>query len=341
MSAGAAPSARLSPLHLAARALRDPLVLLIIGIVLAGSLTSPYYFTLHNFDTLFRSIAVIGLLSLGVTVVMLTGRIDLSVAAVMVFSVIAAVVATKAVGEAVGARWLVRGNSFVGPSGMVIALTLLTGTLAGLINGIGVAWLKVSSFIMTLVALTALRGGNYILTNGHPYYLQSPGIGWIGDATVLGIPFSFVVFLLVLLALALLIGATAFGRRIYAIGGNEKAAAYAGLKTDRVVILAFAISGLCAAIAGVLFTARLKSVDAPLASGYELTAIAIAVIGGTALSGGIGSPWRTLLGAVAFAAGLNLLSIWGVGTWYQNLAIGLALLVAVGLSPSSRQRIRL
>lgn len=334
--------ARTNALLPAARKLvRDPLIWLIIGIVLLGSFTSPYYFTLQNFDTLMRSIAVIGLLSLGVTVVLLVGRIDLSVAAVMIFSVILAVVITDAVGDAIGARWLVRGNSFIGPSAMLIALTLVIGVVAGLINGIGVAWLKVSSFIMTLVTLTALRGGNYILSNGHPFYLQSPTITWIGNATILGIPFSFVVFLIVLTLLVWLIGATTFGRRIYAIGGNEKAAAYAGLKTDRYVLVSFVISSLYAAIAGVLFTARLQSVDAPLAAGYELTAIAIAVIGGTALSGGIGSPWRTLLGALAFAGGLNLLAIWGVSTWYQNLAVGLTLLIAVGMSPASRQKIRL
>ncbi|HEV8036493.1 ABC transporter permease [Yoonia sp.] len=319
----------------------DPLIWLILGIVILGSLTSPYYLTLQNFDTLMRSMAVIGLLALGVTVVLLTGRIDLSVAAIMIFSVILAVVLTNAVGEALGLRWLVKGSTFVGSSWIFVALTILIGGLAGLVNGIGVAWLKVSSFIMTLVMLTALRGGNFILSSGRPYYLQTPAIDWIGTATIFGVPFSFWVFLAVLVFLAWLIGATTFGRRIYAVGGNEKAAAYAGLKTDRYVLIAFVISGLCSAIAGVIFTARLRSVDAPLASGYELTAIAIAVIGGTALSGGIGSPWRTLLGAMAFAGGLNLLSIWGIGTWYQNLAVGLALLVAVGLSPASRQKIRL
>ena len=128
------------------------------------------------------------------------------------------------------------------------------------------------------------------------------------------------------------------GGRFYAIGGNEKAALYAGIKTRRYVVLAYTISGLCAALAGIIFTARLKSVDAPLAAGYELTAIAIAVIGGTALAGGIGSPWRTLLGSIAFAAGLNLLAIWGVGTWYQNLAIGIVLILSVGLSTMSRKK---
>lgn len=321
--------------------LRDPLILLIIAILLLGSLTSPYYLTMQNFETLMRSMAVIGTLSLGVTVVMLTGRIDLSVAAVMIFSVIVAVSITSWFGGVIGERWVVRGNSFVGPSGMVIILTLVTGAVVGAINGIGVAVFKVSSFIMTLVMLTALRGGNYIVTNGAPIYLQSPTIGWIGDAKYGGVPVSFIVFILVLGLVSWLIGFTTFGRHVYAIGGNEKAAIFSGLKTKRTVVLVFVISGLCSAIAGILFTARLKSVDAPLAAGYELTAIAIAVIGGTALSGGIGSPLRTLLAAIAFSAGLNLLAIWGVGTWYQNLAIGLALLIVVGSSKASRQKIRL
>lgn len=324
-----------------ARMARDPLVILIVAIVGLGSITSEYYLTLRNLDTLLRFMAIIGLLSLGVTVVMLTGRIDLSVAATMVFSVIAAVVLTKTFGEWIGERWMVRGNSFVGPSGIVFVVTLVVGSLIGLINGIGVAYFKVSSFIMTLVTLTALRGGNYILTDGHPYYLQTNAIRWVGNASLYGIPFSFVVFCIVLFCLGWLVGRSNFGRHIYAIGGNEKAAIFAGLKTNKIVVVAFVISGLCSAVAGVLFTARLASVDAPLASGYELTAIAIAVIGGTALSGGVGSPWRTLIAAVAFAAGLNLLSIWGVSSWYQNLAVGLALLVAVGLSPASRQKIDL
>ena len=323
------------------RFLRDPLVWLILAIGLVGALTSEYYLTAANFANLMRNVAVIGLLSLGMTVVLLTGRIDLSVAAVMIFAVIVGVVVMTKVGPMLGERWLVRGNTYSGPIVPVIAIALLSGIGIGAVNGIGIAYLKVSSFIMTLVSLTALRGLNYVLTNGHPYYLKSPVYGWIGDGTVAGLPVSFLIFLAVLTLLMLFVNGTVTGSRFYAIGGNEKAALYAGIKTARYVLLAFMISGLCAAIAGIVFTARLKSVDAPLASGYELTAIAIAVIGGTALSGGIGSPWRTLLGSIAFASGLNLLAIWGVGTWYQNLIIGIVLILAVGLSPMSRNRLRL
>lgn len=318
--------------------LRDPIIWLIVAIFAVGALTSEYYLTALNLENLMRNMAVIGLLSLGMTVVLLTGRIDLSVAALMIFSIIVGVVVMTKVGPMLGERWLVRGNSYAGPIVPVMLIALVTGIVVGAINGIGVAYFKVASFIMTLVSLTALRGLNYVLTNGHPYYLKSPVYSWIGDAKVAGLPVSFLIFLTVLAVLMAFVSGTVRGGRLYAIGGNEKAALYAGIKTQRYVVLAFVISGMCAAIAGIVFTARLKSVDAPLAAGYELTAIAIAVIGGTALSGGIGSPWRTLLGATAFAAGLNLLAIWGVSTWYQNLAIGIVLIVSVGLSRMSHKK---
>jgi len=319
--------------------LRDPIVWLIVLILIVGSVTSEYYMTAANIANLLRSIAVIGLLALGMTVVLLTGRIDLSVAAIMIFSVIVGIVVMAELGPLLGQRWLVKGNTYAGPILPAIAIMLGTGLLIGVLNGIGVAYLKVSSFIMTLVSLTALRGLNYVLTNGHPYYIKSEFYGWIGEGAVLGLPASFVIFLAVLAALILFVNGTTLGSRFYAIGGNEKATLYAGISTPRLVVGAFAISGFCAAIAGIVFTARLKSVDAPLALGYELTAIAVAVIGGTALAGGIGSPWRTLLGAVAFSAGLNLLTIWGIGTWYQNLAIGFVLILAVGLSEMNRKRL--
>jgi ribose/xylose/arabinose/galactoside ABC-type transport system permease subunit len=318
--------------------LRDPLVWLIVLIVVLGTVTSDYYLNAQNFGNLMRNIAVIGLLSLGMTVVLLTGRIDLSVAAVMIFSVIVGVVLAIQIGPMLGERWLVRGSTYAGPFLPVIAITLLAGAAIGAVNGIGVAYLKIPSFIMTLASLTALRGLNFILTNGHPYYFRSSLSGIIGDSSIAHVPLSFLLFLLVLGALMLFVNGTVVGGRFYAIGGNEKAALYAGVKTARYVVLAFVISGLCAAVAGIIFTSRLHSVDAPLASGYELTAITIAVIGGTSLAGGIGSPWRTLIASVAFAAGLNLLTMWGVGSWYQNLVIGIVLIVAVGLTGMKMQK---
>jgi len=318
--------------------LKDPLVWLIVAVIVVGALTSPYFLTPLNLANTMRNTAAIGLLSLGMTSVLLTGRIDLSVAATMVFSVILGVVVTVEIGALLGERWLVRGNQFAGPPLLVIAITLITGIIVGVLNGIGVAYLKVASFIMTLVTLTALRGWNYILTNGHPYYLRGPTFDWIGDSVYFGFPTGFLIFILVLIVLLVFLKGTVMGSRFYAIGGNEVATVYTGIKTNRYVVLAFAISGACSALAGVVLTSRLKSVDAPLGSGYELTAIAIAVIGGVSLAGGIGSPVRAMLAAILFAAVLNLFGIWGVSTWYQNLTIGLALILAVGIS-SVRRRI--
>jgi ribose/xylose/arabinose/galactoside ABC-type transport system permease subunit len=324
-------------LSLVAPLRREPLLWLIAAILLTGAFTSEYYLTGQNIENLLRSVSVFGLLALGMTVVMLTGRIDLSVAATMIFSIVVAVKLMVFMGDALGLRWLVKGNTYAGPAWPFLLIAIATGGLVGVVNGIGIAYFRVAPFIMTLVSLTALRGFNYVLTDGHPYYLRSAVFSFIGDKVVLGIPLSTLVFLVVLVALILFVNGTVAGGRFYALGGSERAARYAGIRTERYVVLAYVLSGLCAAVAGILFTARLKSVDAPLASGYELTAIAIAVIGGTALSGGVGSPWRTLLGSLVFASGLNLLAIWGIGTWYQNLIIGTVLIVAVALSGLGRK----
>jgi len=321
------------------RLFKDPLIWLIVLVFIVGIITSPYFLTPLNLANAIRNSAAIGLLSLGMTMVLLTGRIDLSVAATMVFSVIVGVTITTQIGAVLDERWIVRGNSFVGPPMLVIVITLLAGIGVGILNGIGVAYLKVASFIMTLVMLTALRGLSYIFTNGAPFYLKGATFDWIGDSVYLGMPTGFLIFLAALAVMLLFLKGTVAGSRFYAIGGNEIATMYAGIKTARYVVAAFAISGGCAALAGIVLTARLKSVEAPLGGGYELTAIAIAVIGGVSLAGGIGSPWRTFLATLLFALGLNLFGLWGVSTSYQNLIIGLVLIVAVGIS-SIRQRMK-
>ncbi|MDB5550469.1 MAG: inner-rane translocator [Rhizobium sp.] len=310
---------------------REPILWIILAILIVGAATSPHYLSALNIQNLLRNTALVGLLASGMTVVLITGRIDLSVAANMVFSIIIGVVITAWIGSELGLRWIVKGNTFAGSPLLFVVFSLLTGIAVGAINGVGVAYFKVASFIMTLVSLTALRGLSYLATNGAPFYLKGAFFNWLSDALWLGIPVSFVLlFVLVLLAQSFL-SRTVAGNRLYAIGGNETATLYSGIKTNRYIVAAFALSGLFATMAGLVFTARLKSVEAALAQGYELTAIAIAVIGGVALAGGTGSLWRVLLAAVAFSAGLNLLAMWGVPTWYQNLTIGAVLILAVSL----------
>ena len=162
--------------------------------------------------------------------------------------------------------------------------------------------------------------------------MRSMGVG--------GIPVVAFLLVAVFAAMAWLLHLHRGGRRIYAIGGDEKTARFAGVRVQRWIVLVYMASGLCAALAGLVFTARLTSVDAPMGSGYELIAIAIAVLGGTSLAGGHGSPYRTLCAALVFATGLNLLTLHNVNAWYQDLIIGLVLIAAVALIQWLQQRKR-
>lgn len=315
---------------------RDPMLWLLLIILILGAITSPHYLSALNLQNLLRNAALVGLLSAGMTLVLITGRIDLSVAANMVFATIVGVVVTAWIGREFGLRWIVKGNTFVGSPILFIAISLLTGTLVGCINGIGVAYLKVASFIMSLVSLTALRGLSYLVTNGAPLYLKGEFFNWLSDALWLGVPVSFLLFLTLVVLAQGFLSHTVHGARLFAIGGNETATIYSGIRTQKYIVMAFALAGLFATTGGLVFTARLKSVEAALAQGYELTAVAISVIGGVALAGGTGSLWRVLVAALAFSGGLNLLAIWGVPTWYQNLTIGAVLILAVGLARLQR-----
>jgi ribose/xylose/arabinose/galactoside ABC-type transport system permease subunit len=314
------------------------LVVVLLAIICIGAVSSQYYFTAQNIENFLRSVAIFGILALGMTPVLLTGRIDLSVGAIMIFSVVIAVDLMIWIEALSGVKALVRGNTYKGGEFLLILIALATGGLVGLVNGVGVALLRIPAFIMTLATMTALRGLSFLLTNGHPYYLKTPFYSWLGSSVILGVPVSMWVCLSLFALLALVLGRTVAGRRIYAIGGHERTAEVSGINIPLWIILAFTASGLFAAIAGVLFTARLASVDAPLAAGYELSAIAVAAIGGTSLSGGRGSAYRTFLGALVLAAVMNLMNMLGIGTWYQNLVLGLVVILAVAAADFGRRR---
>lgn len=310
---------------------KHTLLLAFFGLVLMGTLTSEYFLTEANFTNLLRSMAVPAILALGVSFVLLVSRIDLSVASQMIFAPVVGVIAITLFADAMDFRVLVRGNSFTGSSLALVSIALAAGALVGWLNGVGVMYGRITSFIMTLAMMQGLRGMNYYLTGGHAYYLQSPTYTWMGTLELWGIPFSFLVYVALSVIAALALRYTIVGRRLYAIGGDEKSAALAGINVRFWVIMAFIICGLMAAVAGILFTSRLQSVDAPLGFGYELNAIAFAVIGGVSLAGGRGSPYRVFLGALVITTLLNILTLWGFGSWYQNLAMGIVVIGVVAV----------
>jgi len=307
------------------------LLLVFFLIVIVGTFTSEYFFTIVNLQNMVRNMAVPGLLALGVTFVFLVSRIDLSVGSLTIFGPILAVSSLAYLGDIFDFKVLVRGNQYAHSATIIVVVSLFTGIFIGLLNGIGVMYGKITSFIMTLAMMKALWGLNYVLTHGHAFYLQVPTYTWMGTTNILYVPFSTWVFIIMTILASLMMKYTIVGRRIYAIGGDEKTSRLAGINVTFWIILAFIFSGFCSSVAGVLFSSRLQTVDAPLAVGFELTAIAFAVVGGVSLTGGRGSPYRAFLGTLVMGALFSLFSMWGLNTWHRNIVVGVIIILVVML----------
>ncbi len=317
--------------------LNNILLFVFFTIVIIGSLTSEYFFTLINLQNMVRNMAVPGLLALGVTFVFLVSRIDLSVGSLTIFGPILAVSSLAYLGDIYDFKVLVRGNQYANSATIIVVVSLFTGIIVGLLNGIGVMYGKITSFIMTLAMMKALWGLNYVLTHGHAYYLQIPTYTWMGTQNILYVPFSTWVFIFMTILASLMMKYTIVGRRIYAIGGDEKTSRLAGINVTFWIILAFIFSGFCSSVAGILFSSRLQTVDAPLAVGFELTAIAFAVVGGVSLTGGRGSPYRAFLGTLVMGALFSLFSMWGLNTWHRNIVVGVIIILVVMLDQNKNK----
>ena len=317
--------------------LNNILLFVFFTIVIIGSLTSEYFFTLVNLQNMVRNMAVPGLLALGVTFVFLVSRIDLSVGSLTIFGPILAVSSLAYLGDIYDFKVLVRGNQYANSATIIVVVSLFTGIVVGLLNGIGVMYGKITSFIMTLAMMKALWGLNYVLTHGHAYYLQIPTYTWMGTQNILYVPFSTWVFVFMTILASLMMKYTIVGRRIYAIGGDEKTSRLAGINVTFWIILAFIFSGFCSSVAGILFSSRLQTVDAPLAVGFELTAIAFAVVGGVSLTGGRGSPYRAFLGTLVMGALFSLFSMWGLNTWHRNIVVGVIIILVVMLDQNKNK----
>lgn len=257
-------------------------------------------------------VSVIAVVTAGVATVILTGGIDLSVGAVL------------AIGGAVTAA-LMEWHGL--PVGIAVLGGLGVGLVTGFLNGAMVIWMKIPSFIATLAMMAIARGGTLVLTGGRPISgfpsLFRDIAGRIG-----GFPFLFLIVLGIYVFWHLVLSRTRFGRYIYAVGGGDIAAHFVGINIRKVRLFAFMFSGFCAALAGVMFTAKLNALTPLAGQGYELSAIAAAVLGGVSLSGGYGSLPGAFMGALIMTILRNILNILRVPPFYQHIATGLILIVA-------------
>lgn len=291
-----------------------PLLALIVLIVVVTAI-NPSFISPSNLLNLLRQVAANGFIAFGMTFVILTGGIDLSVGS------------TLALSSALTAGLISNGVNAM----LAVLVGLVSGGFLGALNGILISKGKMAPFIATLATMTIYRGTTLVYTNGNPI----TGIGdsfffsFIGRGYLFGIPFPVVLMFLVFILLFLLLHKTSFGRKTYAIGGNEKAAYIAGVKIDKIKILIYTISGVMASVSGMIITSRLNSAQPTAGQSYEMDAIASVVLGGTSLSGGRGRIFGTLVGALIIGTLNNGLNLLGVSSFYQQIVKGIVIVIAV------------
>ncbi|WP_335871125.1 ribose ABC transporter permease [Bacillus sp. 2205SS5-2] len=287
--------------------------LIVITIIL--SIMSPNFFTVDNLFNVLRQVSVNALIAFGMTFIILTGGIDLSVGSIL------------ALASATTAGLLASGMDPV----LAVLIGLLAGAVMGLVNGLIITKGKVAPFIATLATMTIFRGLTLVYTDGRPITGLSDSVSFqmLGKGYFLGIPFPVVTMLVAYFILFFILRKTTFGRGVYAIGGNEEASLLSGLKADRLKIGVYAITGFLSALAGIILTSRLNSAQPTAGVSYELDAIAAVVLGGTSLSGGRGWIFGTLIGALIIGFLNNGLNLLNVSSFYQQVVKGGVILLAV------------
>ncbi|MDR1781893.1 MAG: ribose ABC transporter permease [Bacilli bacterium] len=279
------------------------------------SFLSPAFLTSDNLLLVLRQISINGLIAAGMTYVILTGGIDLSVGSILGFSSMSAVLIL---------------NSGV-PSVIAIIAALAIGTALGLFNGFFIAKFKLQPFIVTLATVSIIRGLTLVISNSMPVSVRNGAQDYlnIGQGYFLGIPIPVYVLIIVFLLFWFILMKLPFGKKIYSIGGNEEVARLSGINTDRTKIIIYGMIGFTCALAGVILSARLGSASPQAGTGYELDAIAAVVIGGTTLAGGKGSISATFIGVLLIGILSNGLNLLGIQSEYQNIVKGAVILLAV------------
>ncbi|MEA2598462.1 MAG: inositol transport system permease protein [Thermomicrobiales bacterium] len=311
-------------------------VLFLIVLAVVFSIQEPNFATERNFWFLLRQNFVYGILAVGMTFVILTGGIDLSVGSVVAFAGLVAAAVAK------GSNWRDVGNPDSGGVAVLWAVLAAVGVGAGagLIHGFAVAKLKVPAFVVTLGGLAAWRGAAQVLSEGSPINKFSGDYRYWGSQFISRVPVPVVLFAVFVIVGYLVLRYTTYGRSIYAVGGNPEAARLSGLNTTGLIMSVYVISGFCAGLCGFMLTSRLGAAEVTAGQGYELIVIAAVVIGGTSLFGGEGSVLGTLVGTLLIGTLNSGLAINNVNPYYQPIIIGLIVVLSVYLDQLAKRRRR-
>ncbi|PZE22962.1 MULTISPECIES: ABC transporter permease [unclassified Curtobacterium] len=292
------------------------LVVLCIALFIA----TPDFLTGRNIINIGIQVSTVAVLAFGVTFVIVAGGIDLSVGSVAALS-------------AMVSGWFFSTAGL--PGWLALLGGLVAGLLAGVVNGLAGAYGKLPSFIATLAMLSVARGLTLVISDGNPVP-TSPQVSFLGG-DIGPVPVPIIVLVLAALVASFILNRTVLGRSMYAVGGNAEAARLSGLPVKRIVVIVFGLSGLFAALAGLLLAGRLDSAQPQAASGYELDAIASVVIGGASLAGGVGRISGTFIGALVLVVIRNGLNLLNVSSFWQQVVIGLVIALAVGVDVLRRK----
>lgn len=316
--------ARRSPTNSFLEAARDYGIYFVFLVVFFGMcIAEPKFRTEGNLINLLRQNAIIGIMACGMTFAIVLGGFDLSVGAVAAASsVVCAKVIIHLAGDSSAHQWQIAAGVIAG---------ILVGVLVGFINGALISWVGVNPFVSTLGTMTILRGLLYVWTNATPLFGVPMSFTRLGLGSTFRIPNPFWVFLAVAIVATILLSRMRFGHYVYAIGGSAVAAARVGIDVRRIRLLVYVITAVCAAIAGIILVGQTATGQPAGALGYELTAIAAVIVGGASLVGGQGRMTGTIVGVFLLGVVSNALNLFGVSPFWQPVATGIILVLAVAV----------
>ncbi|QJW46026.1 ribose ABC transporter permease [bacterium BFN5] len=294
--------------------------LVILSIVL--TFLSERFLTIDNLLNVTRQVSINAIISVGMTLVILTGGIDLSVGSILAFS------------GSITAGLLAGGQAL----SVAVVLGLIVGAGLGFVNGILITRADIPPFIATLGTMTAARGFTLVYTDGRPITGMDETFRFLGGGYIASVPVPVIIMAAIFIAAYIMLTQTKFGRYIYAIGGNEEAARLSGINTKKVLMAVYTLGGLLAGFSGVIMASRLNSAQPTAGMGFELDAIAAVVLGGTSLSGGVGTIAGTLIGAMIIGVLDNGLNLLNVSSFYQQVAKGVVILLAVYVDKKRKGR---
>lgn len=290
---------------------KNIMILILIVLVIVCSVSSEYFLTANNLLNVIRQVSISGILSIGMTLVLLTGGIDLSIGYIMAMVTV-----------------LIASFADINPI-VVVIIAVIGGIVCGTANGSLITFVGIPPFIVTLGMMKVLDGIALMISNGSPIPKSPEALLFLGRGKIGGVfPVQAVVVILVCIVIAIMLKKTKLGRYIYAIGGNSEASRLCGINVHKVTIAVYVICGVLAAIGGILMETQLGMGKSGVGEGYEMDAITAAVIGGTSLSGGVGTVGGTIIGAFIIGILSNFLNLMNVSSYYQTIIKGAIVVVA-------------